>query len=112
MRALVLVGALAGAGALTAYAVLTTGYTPRQLALASALKEGYDQSEMTSDDSRRTEAPDVSAAEVDAGFMWARSNRPLSAASCPTVSVAFRRGCADYIQDNTPTNSAGRPRSD
>ena len=104
VRSIIVGGALAAAGALAAFAILTTSYTPRQLALAAALKEGYNQSAMTSSDPRGTEAPDASAAEIDAGFMWARSYRPLSAASCPTISEAFRKGCADYIRDTARTD--------
>ena len=95
-RALVLLGALAAAGALCGYAFLSGEHAHNDTVLSQALKQGYGASTLTPSASK-DEDPDVSAAEVDAGFMWARSNKPMRAAGCPTFSAAFRKGCAGYV---------------
>ena len=64
-------------------------------ALGRAAVQGYQGSRMAAlaPCSGDGGDPDVAAAEVDAGFMWARSNNPMTVAGCPTFSAEFRTEC-------------------
>ena len=80
---------------LLAFALSSERPTTSGRQMASALLSGYGAEP---DSAVHDPAPD----EIDAGYMWARSNRPGRAADCPAFSSAFRQGCADYIAAQPP----------
>ena len=96
-RAVVILIATVTAMLIIGYDLAMTGRSGHGATAARVITRGYDRSRVI--DPADAEDGDLSADEGDAGAMWAKSHGTVSASECPAYSVAFRRGCADFVHD-------------
>jgi hypothetical protein len=76
---------------------------------ATAMARGYRSAEEFDADAAADEA--VSASVIDAGYRWAASQGIDRLSECDGRPAGFRRGCAEYLNDQNEGTALVRPYS-